>query len=160
MIKAKPTLYCGVQFRSRTEAKYCMLFNMFDVPWTYEPRRFPLPSGSYLPDFFLSNLNLWVEVKGIYPTDRERALCEELHRATKQTVAIAYGWPPTVIIWKDGSWVKCPPFGVLNTRLVFGGKPLPETVYQEINEKIWGTYGKKKRKRKPKDVRPSRSKKR
>jgi hypothetical protein len=154
-IKAKPTKYCGVNFRSRTEAKYCMLFNMFDVAWTYESRRFPLPSGSYLPDFYLPGWNTWIEIKGIHPTDHERALCEELHRATKQQVIIAYGWPPSVLIWNGGSWVRSNGFGVLNMRLILGGKPLPTETYQEINEKIWSTYAKK-----GKRVRTSKSKKR
>ncbi len=153
MIKAKPTKYCGVQFRSRTEAKYCMLFNMFDVPWTYEPRRFPLPSGSYLPDFFLKDLELWIEVKGIYPTEHERTLCEELQKVTKQSVAICYGWPPSILIWTPEGWVRGQPIGIHNTKLTFGGKPLPTEVYQEINEKI---YGQTKRK----SVRPPGTKKR
>lgn len=148
MIKAKPTKYCGVQFRSRTEAKYCMLFNMFDIAWTYEPRRFPLPSGSYLPDFYLPAWSTWIEIKGPYPTDHEKILCQELKLVTKQNVIICYGWPPSVLIWTNGSWVKGQPFGILNTRMILGGKPLPDRVYQEINEKIYGQT-KKKRVRTP-----------
>lgn len=147
MIKAKPTKYCGVQFRSRTEAKYCMLFNMFDIPWTYESRRFPLPSGSYLPDFFLPLWNMWIEIKGPYPTDHEKLLCEELHIATKQQVVICYGWPPTILI--HGSWVKGPSFGILNTKLVIGGKPIPTNVYQEINEKIYSKSVRTKKRKLP-----------
>lgn len=157
MIKSKPTKYCGVQFRSRTEAKYCMLFNMFDVAWTYESRRFPLPSGSYLPDFFLPDWNAWIEIKGPYPTIAEQLLCEELHRATKQAVIMCYGWPPSVLIWTPEGWVRGQPFGILNTRMVLGGKPLPDRVYQEINEKIWSTHVQK---RKRKSVRSPKSKKR
>ncbi len=93
-IKAKPTKYCGVQFRSKTEAKYTALFNRFDEPWTYEPQRFNLPSGSYLPDFFLPRLNAWVEIKGVEPTHLEIRLCEELYEYTGKDVYIAYGWPP------------------------------------------------------------------
>lgn len=148
-IKAKPTKYCGVQFRSRTEAKYCMLFNMFDEPWTYESRRFPLPSGSYLPDFYLYDWNTWIEIKGPEPTRREMLLCEELHRTTKQQVVICYGWPPSILVLINGSWVRNY-FGILNTKLVLGGRPLPVEVYSEINTKSWS----KKR------VRSSKSKKR
>lgn len=144
MIKAKPTLYCGVHFRSRTEAKYCMLFNMFDVAWTYESRRFLLPSGSYLPDFYLPAWNTWIEIKGPHPTNGEMLLCEELYRATRQPVVIAYGWPPTLLVFNGGSWVKGHEFGILNTRMVMGGKPIPPETYQEINEKIWGQKKKKK----------------
>jgi len=137
-----------------------MLFNMFDVPWTYEPRRFPLPSGSYLPDFFISSWECWVEIKGIHPTKHEQTLCEELQKVTKQSVIIAYGWPPTILVWTGSSWVSGNQFRILNTKLCFAGKPLPVETYQEINEKIWGTYGKKRKKRKQKDIRPSRSQKR
>lgn len=147
-IRAKPTKYCGVQFRSRTEAKYCMLFNMFDVPWTYESKRFHLPSGSYLPDFYLPSWNTWIEIKGPSPTNGEMLLCEELKLVTKQNVIICYGWPPSVLIF-NGVWIKGSPFGILNTRLILGGKPLPENIYQEINEKIY-----------TKSIRPPASKKR
>jgi hypothetical protein len=155
VIKAKPTKYCGVQFRSRTEAKYCMLFNMFDVAWTYESRRFPLPSGSYLPDFFLPAWNTWIEIKGPHPTNHELLLCEELHRCTKQPVVIAYGWPPTLLVFNGESWVRGQPFGILNTRMIMGGRPIPSETYQVINEKIWTSYGKKKKR-----VRAPRTKKR
>ena len=150
MVHGKPTKYSGVQFRSRTESKYCMLFNMFDEPWTYESKRFNLPSGSYLPDFFLFNWNMWIEIKGPYPTIQEQILCQELHLVTKQAVAIAYGWPPTILLWSNGSWVKGPSFGLLHMKLVIGGKPIPVSVYNDISQKIWSQHAaKRKRVRTP-----------
>lgn len=101
-IPAKPTKYCGIRFRSRTEAKYCELFNRFDEPWTYESQRFELASGSYLPDFYLQRLDLWIEIKGTTPTSQEMTLCFELSQKLAKPVAIAYGWPPTTIPYKPG----------------------------------------------------------
>ena len=138
MIKAKPTKYCGIQFRSRTEAKYCMLFNMFDVAWTYESRRFPLPSGSYLPDFYLPDWNTWLEIKGPQPKQSELQLCEELKLVTKANVVIAFGWPPTIWTLISGSWVRGYSFCIINTKLRISTAPgIPTKVYDEISQKIW-----------------------
>lgn len=46
------TVYNGVKFKSRTEARWAYLFDRLSVPWTYEPEGYELPSGEkYLPDF-------------------------------------------------------------------------------------------------------------
>lgn len=51
-IAAIPTLYAGVMFRSRLEARWAATFDLCGVPWQYEP--FDL--DGYIPDFRLS---LW-----------------------------------------------------------------------------------------------------
>jgi hypothetical protein len=77
MIKAKPGSFRGIQYRSRLEIMWAAFFHNFGIEFVYEPERFDLKSGSYLPDFFLKNVTfvekkfdsdtgeegLWFEVK-------------------------------------------------------------------------------------------------
>ena len=69
-IQSIRTIYAGVEFRSRLEARWAVFFDAMGIPWRYEPRRFPLEGkGSYLPDFRLWDV-YYVEVKpDRYATD-------------------------------------------------------------------------------------------
>ena len=70
MIQAIQTQYKGYNFRSRLEAKWVCFFDAVGISWLYEPEGFELPSGRYLPDFWLPDLGMWVEVKGVLPTPK------------------------------------------------------------------------------------------
>jgi hypothetical protein len=48
-IKAIPTLYRGVQFRSRLEARWAAFFDLCKFKWTYEP----YDLDGWMPDFEL-----------------------------------------------------------------------------------------------------------
>lgn len=67
-IKAIETIYGGCRFRSRLEARWAVFFTRLGLDWEYEPqgfvvgRRFGRPRP-YLPDFYLPNLGLYVEIK-------------------------------------------------------------------------------------------------
>lgn len=50
---AIPTMYAGVQFRSRLEAKWAAFFDLIGWKWEYEP--FDLPG--YIPDFLIRDLD-------------------------------------------------------------------------------------------------------
>ena len=64
-IKAINTRYKGCHFRSRLEARWAVFFDYVGVKWLYEPQGFTLPSGdNYLPDFYLPDIDVWIEVKG------------------------------------------------------------------------------------------------
>jgi hypothetical protein len=77
------TTYGGYRFRSRLEARWAIFFDHVGITWKYEPQGFMVgqrweswdeedkssPSTRderipYLPDFYLPNLDLWIEVKG------------------------------------------------------------------------------------------------
>lgn len=59
------TFYRGIQYRSRLEARYAVLFDLLDITAHYEHEGFKLASGRwYLPDFYLPRTGVWVEVKG------------------------------------------------------------------------------------------------
>ena len=68
----KETFYNGYRFRSRLEARWAVFFDALGIKYIYEPEGFNLQTGiyniSYLPDFYLPELKIWVEVKGIAST--------------------------------------------------------------------------------------------
>lgn len=65
-IKAIETRYAGCRFRSRLEARWARFFDFIGVRWEYEKEGFDLgESGAYLPDFWLPDLGIWYEIKGV-----------------------------------------------------------------------------------------------
>lgn len=60
-MKAIPTKYAGVQFRSRLEAKWAAFFDLLGWPWQYEP----YDLNGWIPDFSLigAHNEILVEVK-------------------------------------------------------------------------------------------------
>jgi hypothetical protein len=62
-MKAIPSVYRDVTFRSRLEARWAALFDHYEIRWAYEPDAYDTPSGLYLPDFYLPGLHTFVEVK-------------------------------------------------------------------------------------------------
>jgi len=58
-----PTCYKGNEFRSRLEARWAVFWDILGVEYRYEFEGFELPSGWYIPDFWLPDLACWVEVK-------------------------------------------------------------------------------------------------
>ena len=81
-----PTRYRGVEYRSRTEARWAVFFDAVDAQATYEPESYNLDGIWYLPDFFVSSWNLFVEIKGPIPTPLERDRCRKLCLLTKKPV--------------------------------------------------------------------------
>jgi hypothetical protein len=67
-IAAIPTEYDGILFKSRLEARWAVFFDLMRIKWEYEPQCFEQDDGEcviqYLPDFYLTELECWVEVKG------------------------------------------------------------------------------------------------
>lgn len=63
LIPSIPTTYRGVLFRSRLEVKWARVLTNAGHRWVYEKDKFVLPSGCYIPDFWLPDLNMWAEVK-------------------------------------------------------------------------------------------------
>lgn len=78
-IRAIPTKYSGVSFRSRLEARWAVFFDTLGVEWEYEPEGFQLSTGErYLPDFWLPVLKMYAEVKPVGgDTSKPLAFCAE-----------------------------------------------------------------------------------
>lgn len=102
-IPPKPTRYGGIMYRSRVEARWSVYFDFLGIRHEYEFEGFNLRTGGYVPDFWLPDLHLFVEVKGTDPTERECAKAEATARETEADILIAPG-PPTgefQMIWFD-----------------------------------------------------------
>lgn len=81
MIKAIETIYKGYRFRSRLEARWAVFFDALGISWEYEMEGFELSTGErYLPDFYLPEANLWLEIKGPEPTENELQKCITLQQ--------------------------------------------------------------------------------
>lgn len=61
-IEARPTLYRGVQMRSRLEARVAEWMDAGGIVWQYEPRVYKVGAVEYLPDFQVGE-RTFVEVK-------------------------------------------------------------------------------------------------
>lgn len=60
-----PTFYRGITYRSRTEARWAVFFHTLNIEYHYELEGTPLGSSNlwYLPDFWLPELGIWIEIK-------------------------------------------------------------------------------------------------
>lgn len=67
-IAAIPTVYAGVQFRSRLEAKWAAFFDLCGLEWDYEP----FDCNGYIPDFLICKRVL-AEIKPIVWGERSDA---------------------------------------------------------------------------------------
>ena len=81
-IKAIETVYNGYKFRSRLEARWAVFFDAAGIKYEYEPEGFEFYNWEtadtdwYLPDFYLPQLNCYVEVKG-YMDDESKKKIEK-----------------------------------------------------------------------------------
>lgn len=80
-LRAIKTEYKGVTFRSRAEARWAVLFDLVEVNWLYEYEGYDLPSGWYLPDFWLPTLQIFAEVKGVASQFTSDAMDKARHLA-------------------------------------------------------------------------------
>lgn len=63
-IKPIETIYNGYRFRSRLEARWAVFFDALKIKYEYEPEGYDLGDGVYyLPDFYLPEFDLFVEIK-------------------------------------------------------------------------------------------------
>lgn len=57
--------YKNINFRSNWEVECAKVLDKNNILWEYEPKVFRLNSKTfYIPDFYLIELNVWLEVKG------------------------------------------------------------------------------------------------
>lgn len=108
MAKAIETSYAGYRFRSRIEARWAVVFDKLNLKWEYESEGFNLPSGRYLPDFYLSTVNVnenvgaWFEVKGRRSNHAEQVQLTELAAETGKPALLSSGGIPKTIL--DFNW--------------------------------------------------------
>jgi hypothetical protein len=63
-LRAIPTRYGDVEFRSKLEANVAACLDAAGVEWSYEQEGYDLAGVWYLPDFWLPRARQFVEVKG------------------------------------------------------------------------------------------------
>ena len=88
-IKAIETEYNGYRFRSRLEARWAVFFDEANIQYDYEPEGYIRSDNTrmqYLPDFYLKDLDMYVEVKG----DTKEGLREILDKCEQ---SIVWGGP-------------------------------------------------------------------
>ena len=92
------TVYKGYKFRSRTEARYAVFFDTMRTRWQYEPEGFNIAHEgeeiNYLPDFWLQDLGVWIEIKGTPPKPQEELKARLLAMETGAPVYIFFGGVP------------------------------------------------------------------
>jgi hypothetical protein len=57
------TPYRGYRFRSQPEARWAVFFDAAGIKWSYEDQSYKLNGRGYLPDFWLPQLETFVETK-------------------------------------------------------------------------------------------------
>lgn len=93
-IQAIETLYKAIAYRSRLEARWAVFFDALDIKYEYEKEGYDLgASGWYLPDFWLPQYGIWVEIKGQEATKREIEKCKALALGTQTHVFLLSGLP-------------------------------------------------------------------
>lgn len=107
MIKAIDTFYNEKYFRSRLEARWAVYFDELKIRYIYEPEGYELSNGyRYLPDFYLPDHNLYVEVKLISYDGADFAKHKCFVEDKKTTLVLAVGEPDPVdmeILWYNYS---------------------------------------------------------
>ena len=94
MIYAKPTTYNGITFRSRLEARWAVYFDAIGITYEYEMERYDFtPDMSYLPDFYLREVNMWAEVKPVQLDGIELTKVEYLVLTTEIPCLLLVGSP-------------------------------------------------------------------
>lgn len=64
------------------EGQWSAVLDELGMAWEYEPVRFDLPSGLYVPDFRVTSrdgITFWIEVKGPWPNAREFEVATEVN---------------------------------------------------------------------------------
>jgi len=122
-IKAIETKYKGYRFRSRLEARWAVFMDSLQQEWIYEPEGYHLNSGMYLPDFYLPDNDMWIEIKPYSPDNNDRRKIEELCIKTYKIGAFCIGMPHSLQVeayigyikrsgdnwvgWRKVEWCRC-----------------------------------------------------
>ena len=115
-IKPIETVYKGYRFRSRLEARWAVFFDILHVRYVYEQDGFDLDGTYYLPDFYLNDYELYVEIK---PFDKDvvgyigdnnmwEQKCAKFRDITGKAILICYEEPAKdlskiLYAWDNGS---------------------------------------------------------
>jgi hypothetical protein len=125
MIESKPSVYKGIEFRSKLEISWYKYFSMF-AHIEYERH---IPGIYYLPDFYLPKYNTYIEIKPKRElTEEEKDKAIRLYKATEAKVYIICGKLNNNIVYTVPSFSKRQreyllPSGMKANTLTFHKKP-------------------------------------
>lgn len=83
----------GYRLRSYTELLWARVLDAADIFYLYEPDLIRVDDGFYLPDFWLPNVGIYVEVKGGWPTEEEVSKADAVMERTGREVFFLCGKP-------------------------------------------------------------------
>ena len=92
-IKAIDTIYRGYRFRSRLEARWAVFMDAINVRFEYEGEGFAFDGVAYLPDFFLPDMDCFLEIKPTKPSEEDTEKATLLCEHTGKNVYILFGQP-------------------------------------------------------------------
>lgn len=148
------TQYNGYKFRSRLEARWAVFMDSLGVKYEYEKEGFEFRDGiRYLPDFWLPELEFWVEIKGEYPNAEDQIKASYLAAETERNVYILYGdipsgsladynEPDCLVFYPDGlddhgqRWCECPVCGRIGIRYDGQAARLPCACFDSNQDKV------------------------
>ena len=58
--------YKSILFKSTWEANFAKWCDLSGIKWKYEPKTFRYEKYKYTPDFYLSEFDCWIEIKGYW----------------------------------------------------------------------------------------------
>lgn len=90
-MKAIETEYNGYLFRSRVEARWAVFLTALQIKFEYEFEGYHLGDKMYLPDFYLPDHGVYIEVKGEKPNEEEMGKAFLLARESGKPVILAFG---------------------------------------------------------------------
>ena len=97
------TYYKGYYFRSRLEARYAVFLDYLGIRWKYETEGYIIEKNefsetfghvgeAYLPDFFLPDLHIYLEIKPEGPTGHSN-FSEDVNKALAFGAYVCQGLP-------------------------------------------------------------------
>ncbi len=90
------TLYNGIIYRSRTEARWAVFFDKLGWNAEYEPEGYDLDGQWYLPDFYVPEINSFCLIKGDEFNYIEREKARKLGILTQKNILVLIGTPSPV----------------------------------------------------------------
>ena len=93
-------------YRSRLEAKWAFFMNEVGIAYEYEREYFETPVGGYLPDFYLPEQDIWIEIKPDNPTEHEKSKLRSLNNQVDGRCFFVCSFPT---FWNQqlvsGAWI-------------------------------------------------------
>ncbi|MDJ0599551.1 MAG: hypothetical protein QNJ37_11995 [Crocosphaera sp.] len=93
MINPIETVYKGIRFRSRLEARWAVFLDTLNFKFVYEPDGYDLNGTWYLPDFWVPDWKAFLEIKPQQPTKEQMDKCQSLSTLTSYRVLLIAGQP-------------------------------------------------------------------